>query len=84
MGLRDRLVGLLSRGTAPEPDPDELVEVETMLPSEGPIALQALQDEGVDARTVDAFDPVSATTRVRLMAPRRQVAQARAVLDARR
>lgn len=73
MGIRQWFVDLLSRGQAPEPDPDEMVELETASLPESPVVVDALQREGVDASTIDAFDPVTAVARARVMVRRADV-----------
>jgi hypothetical protein len=84
MGLRTWLVDLLSRGEMPEPDPDEIVEVGTVLLAEGPLTVTALQEAGVEATMIDAFDAPTATTRTRIMVRRRDADAASAVLARRR
>lgn len=70
MGIRQWFVDLLSRGHVPEPDPDEVVELETAPLSQAPIFIEALQREGIDASSVEAFDPVTAITRAKVMVRR--------------
>jgi hypothetical protein len=65
VGLRTWLIDLLSRGEAPEPDPDEVIEVGTVLLSNGPLTIVALQEAGVEATMVEVFDAPTATTRAR-------------------
>src|SRR5919106_2831889 len=81
MGIRQWFVDLLSRGQAPEPDPNAVVELETAPLSEAPIIIEALQREGIDASSVDAFDPVTAITRARLMVRRSDVPAALEVVE---
>jgi hypothetical protein len=81
MGLRARLEALLSRGEAPELDPDELVVLETVQAPNGPMMVEALRDAGIEAVAVEAFDAVTARHAVQMKVPRRQVQEATEVLD---
>jgi hypothetical protein len=81
VGLRTWLVDLLSRGEMREPDPDEIVEVDNVPLSEGPLTIVALREAGVDATMLEAFHaPTASTTRARIMVRRRDADAARAVL----
>jgi hypothetical protein len=81
VGLRTWLVDLLSRGEMREPDPDEIVEVDNVPLSEGPLTIAALRDAGVDATMVEAFHaPTASTTRARIMVRRRDADAALAAL----
>ena len=81
MGLRTWLVDLLSRGEMREPDPDEIVEVDNVPLSEGPLTIAALREAGVDATMLEAFHaPTASTTRARIMVRRRDADAARAAL----
>lgn len=81
MGVRQWFVDLLSRGQAPEPDPNAVVELETAPLSQAPILIDALQRQGIDASSVEAFDPVTAITRVRVMVRRSDVPAALEVAE---
>lgn len=81
MGLRARLANLLSRGEAPDLDPNELVVLETVQAPNGPMVTEALRDAGVEAVAVEAFDAVTARHAVQVKVPRRQVREATEVLD---
>jgi hypothetical protein len=81
VGLRDKLVELLSRGEAPELDPNELVVLETVPAPNGPMLVEALRDAGIEAVAVEAFDAVTARHAVQMKVPRRQVSEATEVLD---
>ena len=81
MGIRQWFVDLLSRGQAPEPDPNEVVELETTPLADAPIIVEALRQEGVEASSVEAFDPVTAITRARVMVRRADVPAALEVVD---
>jgi hypothetical protein len=70
MGVRQWFVDLLSRGEAPEPEPDALVDLETVAVSDAPLVVAALRDEGIHASAVDHFDPATALTRTRIMVRR--------------
>jgi hypothetical protein len=80
VGLRTWLIDLLSRGEAPEPDPDDFIEVGTVLLSNGPLTIVALQEAGVEATMVEVFDAPTATTRARIMVRRRDADTASTVL----
>ena len=81
MGLRTWLVDLLSRGEMREPDPDEIVEVDNVPLSEGPLTIVALREAGIDATMVEAFHaPTASTTRARIMVRRRDADAALAAL----
>ena len=81
MSIKDWLMGLLSRGEAPEPDPNALVEVENATLIDAPMIIAALNDQGIDASSVDAFDPVTALTRTRIMVRRSDLPAARELLE---
>jgi hypothetical protein len=81
VGLRTWLVDLLSRGEMREPDPDEIVEVDNVPLSEGPLTIVALREAGIDATMVEAFHaPTASTTRARIMVRRRDADAALAAL----
>jgi hypothetical protein len=82
MGLRQRIVDLLSRGEVPEADPDEFVDVGTVTVAEGPLTIESLREAGIDATMVEAFDAPTAITRARIMVRRRQAVAASEVLAA--
>jgi hypothetical protein len=68
-------------GQAREPDPDELVELETASVADAPLIVAALEAEGIGARSVESFDPVTAVTRTKVVVRR---ADLPAAIDARR
>jgi hypothetical protein len=81
VGLKQWFVDLLSRGEAPESDPDALVEVGTVFLHQGPLTVEALRDAGIEATMVEAFDaPTAATTRARIFVRHRDAAAALGVL----
>ena len=82
MGLRQRIVDLLSRGEVPEADPDEFVDVGTVTIAEGPLTIESLREAGIGATMVEAFDAPTAITRARIMVRRRQAVAASEVLAA--
>jgi hypothetical protein len=82
MGLRQRIVDLLSRGEVGEADPDEFVDVGTVSLAEGPLTIESLREAGIDATLVEAFDAPTAMTRARIMVRRRQAVAASEVLAA--
>jgi hypothetical protein len=81
VGAKQWLVDLLSRGQAPEPDPDELVELETAALADGPLIVAALEREGIRATSVESFDPVTALTRARVTVRRADLPAAIEVRD---
>jgi hypothetical protein len=82
MGLRDKVVELLSRGTPPELDPDELVHVEEVPLAANQITVEALRREGIEAVTAEIFNPaIGAQARADILVPRRQHAEATTYLD---
>jgi hypothetical protein len=85
VGLWTWLTGRLSRGELPERDPEELVEVENVPLSDGPLTVLALREAGLDATMVEEFHaPTASTTRARIMVRRRDADAALAVLAERR
>lgn len=82
MGLRDKVIELLSRGTPPELDEDELVVVEHVPLASGQITVETLKAEGIEAVAVETFNPALGTqARTEIRVPRRQHAEATALLD---
>jgi hypothetical protein len=75
------LVELLSRGEAPELDPNELVEVETVPAANGPMTVETLRSAGIDAIPFEAFDSVTAVHSAQIKVPRRQLGEAAKLLD---
>lgn len=82
MGLRTKLVELLSRGEAPERDPDELVELQTVGSHNGPMTVETLRSAGIDAIPLPSYDAALGRSEMRIMVPRRQLGDAAALLDA--
>lgn len=82
MGLRQLVIDLLSRGTPPELDEDELVHVEDVPLGMGQTTVEALRNEGIEAVAIEDFNAViGASTSAAIMVPRRQHAEATAFLD---
>ena len=81
MRLTRWLTDLLSRGDEPERDPDELVDVGTVVLAEGPLTVEALRGAGIEATMLEAFDAPTALTRARIMVRRHQAAAATEVLS---
>lgn len=81
MGVRQWFMELLGRGQVPDPDPAAMVELETAALSDAPMIVAALQREEITAASVDAFDPVTAVTRSRVMVRRSDVPAALEVMD---
>jgi hypothetical protein len=83
MGVKQWIVELLSRGDAPDPDPDAPVELQTVAVPDAPLLVAALRDEGIHATAVDRFDPATALTRTRIMVRRADAPAALAALERR-
>jgi hypothetical protein len=81
MGLRAKLVELLSRGEAPERDPDELVELQTVDVHNGPMTVETLRSGGIDAVPLPSYDAALGRSETLIMVPRHQFGDAAAVLD---
>ena len=82
MGLRDKLFELLSRGTPPDLDEDELVFLEEIPLVNGPMTVEQLKDVGIEAVLIESFDPVTmARSNAEIRVPRRQLAEANELLD---
>jgi hypothetical protein len=85
MGLRRKLLEVLSRGDdEPELDGDELVDVEVVPLHLGPITIEVLREAGIEAVSLEAYNAATAQSSTLIKVPRRQHAEATAVLDARR
>ena len=67
MGVRQWFVDLLSRGEAPELDPNALVELQEVSYTEAPIVVEALRGQGIAASAEDIFDAATALTRAGVM-----------------
>ena len=81
MGVRHWFVNLLSRGEAPELDPNALVELQEVSYTEAPIVVEALRREGIAASAEDIFDPATALTRARVIVRRADVPAAIEVVE---
>lgn len=82
MGLGDVVRALLSRGTPVERDPDEMVEVEEVSLGSSQLVVETLKGEGIEAHVVESFNPaIGAQDRAVIWVPRRQHADATAILD---
>lgn len=81
MSLRTTLVELLSWGEAPEPDPAELVEVETVPVADGPRIVTVLRSAGLDATGLDSFHAGTGLYAVQVKVPRHQLREATELLD---
>lgn len=64
-----------------EPDPAALVELGTVAFFDGPLLVAALRSDGVEATGVEAFDPVMAVARTRVMVRRSDLPAARATME---
>jgi hypothetical protein len=54
-------------------DGDAMVDLEIADHMRGPLIVAALEQRGIHAETVDAFDPVSAITRARILVRRSEL-----------
>jgi hypothetical protein len=85
MGLRRKLFEVLSRGDdEPELDGDELVDLEVVPLHLGPITIEVLREAEIEAVSLEAYNAATAQSSTLIKVPRRQHAEATAVLDARR
>lgn len=83
MGLRDKVFELLGRGTPPDLDEDELVFLEEIPLANGPMTVEHLKEEGIEAVLIESFDPVTmARSNAEIRVPRRQHAQATELIQA--
>jgi hypothetical protein len=82
MGLRRKLIEVLSRGEEPELDEDEFVDLEVVPLHFGPITIETLTEAGIEALSVEEFNAPTAQSRAQIKVRRRQLAEATAVLDA--
>lgn len=81
MGLKAAVVRLLSRGSSPEPDGDDLVEVVTVPQFEAPLLLADLEAHEIPATAMESFNLVTRTlTDQRILVPRRHLEAAHAVV----
>ena len=55
------MMNLLSKGSAPEPDPDQFVELVTVPAFEAALVVQELQAHDIEVQQVEAFNVVSRT-----------------------
>jgi hypothetical protein len=81
MGLRAKLVELLSRGEPPVRDPNELVELQTVDVHNGPMTVETLRSGGIDAIPLPSFDAALGRSETVIMVPRHQLGEAVALLD---
>ena len=81
MGIKQWFMDLLSRGEAPEHDPNALVELQEVTYAEAPIVVEALRRHGIAATAEDIFDPATALTRARVMVRRADVPGAIQVVE---
>lgn len=82
VGLRERFWALLARGEAVERDPTEPVELDVVPLFQGPLLMAALEDAGIQATMVEAFDVVTRTrTQARIIVLRADLDAARQVLE---
>jgi hypothetical protein len=81
MGLRAKLVELLSRGEAPERDPNELVELQTVDVHNGPMTVETLRSGGIDAIPLPSSGVALGRSETKIMVPRHQLGDAAELLD---
>jgi hypothetical protein len=82
MGLRRKLIEVLSRGEEPEVDEDEFVNLEVVPLHFGPITIETLTEAGIEALSIEEFNAPTAQSRAQIKVRRRQLAEATEVLDA--
>lgn len=61
MGLRSTLYRLLSYGSVPDRDPDEMVELVTLRLSDGPLLVADLADHDITAMALETNNVVTRT-----------------------
>lgn len=82
MSFREMVLRRLSFGRSDALDPEEVVEVEVVPLSMGPLVESALQRQRVPVTLIDTFDVVTKTlSKTSVRVPRKSVEQARAVLE---
>jgi hypothetical protein len=84
MGLRQKLLEVLSRGDEPELDEDEFVDLEVVPLHLGPLTIEVLNEAGIEALSLEEYNAATAQSRTLIKVRRRQHADATAVLDSRR
>jgi hypothetical protein len=86
MGLRQKLLDVLSRGSEPEVelDGDELVDLEVVPLHLGPITIEVLREAGIEGEALESYNAATAQSSTLIRVPRRQHAEATALLDSRR
>ena len=78
----ERVQRLLSRGAVSD-DPNERIELTVVPVASGPMTVNALREDGVDAEGHETFNvATSLLSDFRIMVPRSQWARAREVLNA--
>jgi hypothetical protein len=81
VGLRDRLLGLLNRGE-PVGDPLELVEVARVQVHLGPLLVESMCDDGIEAVWWPAYNVLTRTlSDARIMAPRVHAPRAAEIIE---
>ena len=82
MGLRDVVLGWLSKGSAPDADPAEPVELVRVPTHRGPLVVALLADHGIVAHHHEASDPITRSlTQSRILVTRSDLGRARSLLD---
>jgi hypothetical protein len=80
VGLRSWFLGMLTRGTPPPLDPNELVEFATLPLFEATLLTEKLRSHGLDASCAESFNVATSTTaNGRVLLPRGQLDEARRV-----
>ena len=85
MGLRQKLLDVLSRGSEPEVvDEDEFVDLEVVPLHLGPLTIEVLDEAGIEAEPLESYNSATAQSSTLIRVRRRQHAEATALLDSRR
>jgi hypothetical protein len=82
MGLRQKLLAVLSQGEEPELDEEEFVDLEIVPLHFGPLTIETLTEAGIEALSIEVFNAPTAQSQSQIKVRRRQLAEATAVLDA--
>ena len=81
VGLRSWFLGILTRGTPPALDPDELVEFTSLPLFEATLLAEILRDHGLNASCVEAYNlATSSMGNGRIFLPRAQLDDARQIV----